>query len=196
MTESRRGFLALSASLLITACATPPTGERRIDNAPVRSPSEWKGRFSATYTVPGVPGDEQSASGRFGLTLRDGAIVLDLSTPIGQTIARTQVGPEGAWLTDNQGKIYRAATVETLTEQLFGWRVPLTSLPNWLQGRVSEPSATEAGRLRSGTDSGWQIRIDSWLDEGLVRAIELVWPAQGAIADRRIRLRLFVDAVS
>ncbi|MFZ9509012.1 MAG: outer membrane lipoprotein LolB, partial [Burkholderiaceae bacterium] len=128
----RRGAMtALAAMLALGGCAalTPDAAP------PGAAPSEWAGRFSALYTQPGTPGETQNASGRFRLTQRDGKTLLELSTPIGQTIAQAQVDQQGARLTDHQGRHYQAASVESLTEQLFGWRVPVLRLPAWLQGQ-------------------------------------------------------------
>lgn len=195
--KRRQWAIALAASTLLAACATPDLPVQRASTGPRPSPSQWTGRFSAVYTLPGVPGDEQSAAGRFHLQVQAGHVQFELSTPTGQTIARASVDENGARLFDNQGKLYRAASAEALTEQLFGWRIPIMALPQWLQGRIAEPDdPREGARVLAGTESGWRIRIDSWLDEGLVRIMELNWPAPGAPAERRMRLRLVVDSAS
>lgn len=195
--ERRQWAVALAASVLLAACATPDHSAQRASTGPRSTPSEWVGRFSAVYTLPGTPGDEQSAAGRFHLQVQTGQVRFELSTPTGQTIARALVDENGARLFDNQGKLYRASSAEALTEQLFGWRIPVMALPQWLQGRIAEPDdAKEGARVLAGTESGWRIRIDSWLDEGLARILELNWPAPGAPAERRMRLRLVVDSAS
>jgi outer membrane lipoprotein LolB len=194
--DRRAAMLALTASLLVSACATPDLNEPGKARDRLIEPSQWSGRFSAVYTLAGTTADEQSAAGRFRLSHRDGQTLLELSSPTGQTIARAHVDGEGARLTDSQGQQYRATSAEALTERLFGWRIPVLALPQWLQGRIQGPASLEAGRIRTASESGWRIKIDSWLDNGLVRTLELSWPEDGVAAPRRMRLRLVVDTVS
>ncbi len=193
----RRGVVAaLAATLVLGGCAalapdaTPPEPER----GPALS--EWAGRFSALYTQPGAPGETQNASGRFRLAHRDGKTLLELSTPIGQTIAQAQVDHQGARLTDHQGRHYQATSVESLTEQLFGWRVPVLRLSAWLQGQFGPAGEAGPGQSWVGQEAGWELRVENWLDGRSVRTLQLSWPAAGVAADRRLRLRLIVDTAS
>ncbi len=196
---TRRGWLiGIAAAAAVSGCAVIPpdpastaSGER-----PAADPSEWTGRFSAVYRVPGAAGDEQSASGRFRLLQRAGQTLLELSSPIGQMIAQAQADAQGARLTDNQGRSHQAPSVELLTEQLFGWRVPVQRLPAWLQGRFGSAGTVNPGNQWAGHESGWDIRVDGWLDDRVVRTLQLSWPGQGVAADRRLRLRLVVDSAS
>ena len=194
---SRRVVLvAAAAAATLTGCAalapeTAPATEPR-----PAEPSEWAGRFSAVYTRPGTPGEDESASGRFRLMQRDGKTLLELSSPIGQTIAQAQVDASLARLTDSNGRHYQAASVEALTEQLFGWRVPVLRLPAWLQGRFGAAGQASSGQAWSGSEAGWDIRIEGWLDDRVVRTLHLNWPARGTAANRRMRLRLIVDSAT
>lgn len=193
----RRVALAAAATALVLGgCAALAPDTPAPERARGIAPSEWSGRFSALYTQPGTPGETQNASGRFRITQRDGKTLLELSTPIGQTIAQAQVDSQGARLTDNQGRHYQAASVESLTEQLFGWRVPVLRLPAWLQGQFGPAGQAGAGQSWTGHEAGWELRLENWLDDRSVRTLQLSWPASGIAADRRLRLRLIVDAAS
>jgi len=186
---------SLGATLVLGACASlqPP---EPTPAAPGIEPTLWTGRFSATYAQPGETDGENRASGRFRLERLASHTLLELSGPLGQTIASAQVDERGARLTDAKGRTYQAATAEALTERLFGWRVPVLALPDWLQGRIRTPIDTEAGKVWTGQDAGWSIRIESWMDVGRARIMELVWPIAGTPSDRRLRLRLVVDSAS
>jgi outer membrane biogenesis lipoprotein LolB len=192
----REVLLALAAASLAGACAAPEPALRRKALGEPIAPTQWSGRFSAVYSVPGAQPDEQSASGRFRLEQAEGETRLELLAPTGQTIALARANASGAELTDNRGQLHRARSAELLTEQLFGWRIPVLALAQWLQGKVAEPAESVDGRIRSGSESGWQIRFDSWFDEGLAKSLELSWPGPTIRAERRIRLRLVVDKVS
>ena len=193
----RRGAVAtLAAMLALGGCAALAPDAAPPGAAPGPAPSEWAGRFSALYTQPGTPGETQNASGRFRLAQRDGKTLLELSTPIGQTIAQAQVDHQGARLTDHQGRHYQATSVESLTEQLFGWRVPVLRLPAWLQGQFGPAGQAGPGQNWTGHEAGWELRVENWLDDRSVRTLQLSWPAAGVAADRRLRLRLIVDTAS
>lgn len=196
---ARRAWLiGLAAAAAASGCAviSPDPARTASGERPAADPSEWTGRFSAVYRVPGAAGDEQSASGRFRLLQREGQTLLELSSPIGQMIAQAQADAQGARLTDNQGRSHQAPSVELLTEQLFGWRVPVQRLPAWLQGRFGSAGTVNPGTQWAGHASGWDIRVDGWLDDRVVRTLQLSWPGQGVAADRRLRLRLIVDSAS
>jgi len=194
---SRRAVLvAAAAATALAGCAALAPEPRSTDDAQPAELSEWAGRFSAVYTRPGTPSGDESASGRFRLVQRDGKTFLELSTPIGQAIAQAQVDANMARLTDSQGRHYQAASVEALTEQLFGWRVPVLRLPAWLQGRFGAAGQAVAGGVWSGNEAGWDIRVDDWLDGRVVRTLHLNWPAKGTAANRRMRLRLIVDTAT
>ncbi len=187
--------VSIGTACLLGACASlqPPEPPPA---APGVELTRWSGRFSATYAQPGETDGENRASGRFRLERLASHTVLELSGPLGQTIASAQVDDRGARLTDSNGRTYQAASAEALTERLFGWRVPVLALPGWLQGRIRTPVDAEAGKVWTGTDSGWSIRIESWIDTGRARVLELVWPIAGTPSDRRLRLRLVVDTAS
>lgn len=196
---ARRAWLiGLAAAAAVSGCAviSPDPARTASGERPAADPSEWTGRFSAVYRVPGAAGDEQSASGRFRLLQREGQTLLELSSPIGQMIAQAQADAQGARLTDHQGRSHQAPSVELLTEQLFGWRVPVQRLPAWLQGRFGSAGTVNPGTQWAGHASGWDIRVDGWLDDRVVRTLQLSWPGQGVTADRRLRLRLVVDSAS
>jgi len=88
-----------------------------------------------------------------------------LSTPIGQGIARIVREGELITLTAQDGREYRAADAETLTEQVLGFRLPLLGLADWVRGRAAPaPAPAPASERRDGEgrlleleQSGWRI---------------------------------------
>jgi outer membrane lipoprotein LolB len=57
-----------------------------------------------------------------------------LSTPFGQGVARIVREGQAITLTTAEPKEYRAGDAESLTEQVLGFRVPLTGLAQWVRG--------------------------------------------------------------
>lgn len=68
-----------------------------------------------------------------------------LTTPLGQGMAELTRDSRGARLVMADRKEYVSADWAGLSEQVFGARLPLDDLPQWLSGRA--PSA----------DSGWRV---------------------------------------
>lgn len=68
-----------------------------------------------------------------------------LTTPLGQGVAELSRDARGVRLVMADRKEYAAADWEGLSEQVFGVRLPLDDLPQWLSGRAP-PAA-----------SGWRV---------------------------------------
>jgi outer membrane lipoprotein LolB len=58
-----------------------------------------------------------------------------LTTPLGQGVAELTRDPQGARLVTADRREVLAADWAGLAEQVFGTRLPLDSLPDWLSGR-------------------------------------------------------------
>lgn len=148
-----RSSCAATALLLLAACATP------------------------AFLVPAV-GVEFELSGRIAVQYRDDAgsgniawrhgardDELLLTTPFGQGIARLARTGDEITLTAQDGREFRAADAESLTERVLGFRLPLLGLADWVRGRpASAPApaptrqrADAAGRLAELEQSGWRI---------------------------------------
>jgi outer membrane lipoprotein LolB len=88
-----------------------------------------------------------------------------LMTPTGQALAHIQADDEGATLTGADRQTYRAADVEALTRQAFGWELPVTRLAWWVRGEpvpgseAGEAVRDQQGRLARFTQDGWSITL-------------------------------------
>jgi outer membrane lipoprotein LolB len=82
-----------------------------------------------------------------------------ITSPVGQTVAR--IRREGGLFRLETGdrKEYRATDAESLTEQALGWRLPLSGLADWVQGRASPDRPAEVTRPAG---DGLDIRQDGW----------------------------------
>jgi len=191
----RRTALAWIAGLplIVAGCATPTAPPGAALSA--FETTRWAGRFAVTLTEAGADLREESASGRFLLESAGGATLLELLSPLGQTMASAKMNAGGAELVTSEGKRYQADSAEQLTERVFGWRMPLGSLPDWLRGRLSDPSETDQGRPLAGVEHGWAVRLENWRPTGPGR-LTLDWPARPGAGLRKVNLRLVVDEAS
>jgi outer membrane lipoprotein LolB len=115
-------WAAVFAVAGLAACAT-------LEPAPTAQPPafEFGGRLA-------VRSSTQAFSSMVRWTQQQGRDEIWLSTPLGQSVAHLTADRTGATLTGAEGKQYRAASVESLTQSALGWRLPLAPLRYWLRG--------------------------------------------------------------
>lgn len=186
--------LAAALALALSGCATPSSAPSPA--VPDGPPNLWTGRFAATVSDADPAGNgtrEERSSGRFSLRVEGARTQLELSSPLGQTMAQVWLDGGHATLLAADGKSWQAPSAEALTEQVFGWRVPLGNLPDWLEGRIAEPTERDGTRAVAGREHGWSVRVDAH-DAGRPRRLALDWPADAATGQRRLSLRLVIDS--
>jgi outer membrane lipoprotein LolB len=190
-----RTILACAGLLALAACAS---FER-----PGFAEVSRSGRFALTAAWDaGEPPRRESSSGRFALHAGAGKQVLDLSSPIGTTVARIQVDSSGAVLTAPSAegmREVRSANAEALTQDVLGFRLPVDGLADWIRGRpaAAPPPTNVEGDTRnpeSFVQNDWRVRIAE-RDAGRPRRLVLEYPANGSppAGTPAIRLTLLVD---
>jgi len=177
--------VALTSAALLTACATTPSV----------SPADraYTGRFAVTTAL----GEKrENVSGRFNFEVRGAQQVLELASPLGTTVARIEIAPGGARVIGAQMQEVRGADADAVTEQLLGWRLPVSGLADWIEGR---PVAERAARLQRDGDrivfieqDGWEIRLSEYF-EGTQRPRRLALERPAGPGTPSVLLRLIVD---
>lgn len=189
MNGTLRALAAGSVVALLSACASAPV------SLPERS---YSGRFAAT-AVRGT--ETQNVSGRFSLEVRGADQVFDLATPIGTTVARVEIGPDGARARGPQLDEVRGDNADALAERLLGWPLPVSGLADWIEGRPvpGRPARVERvdGRIASIVQDGWTIQIAesfeavNQLAQRRPRRLVIERPAYGP--DPSVTVRLILD---
>lgn len=141
---------------------------------------ELSGRIAVRY------GSEASGGQLRWRHDRDGDEML-ISSPLGQGIARILRDGEAITLTTANGRAYRAADAEALTERVLGFRVPLAGLSAWVQGRPAPGLGSvqawrdAQGRLAVLEQAGWRIEYLAYSDAPdtpeLPTRLRLTYPA-------------------
>jgi len=126
------------------------------------------GRLSILYAQNG---HEQGVHGSFTWDQHRDHIVLNLLSPLGQTLAVIDIKPGIAVLTQADKSPIAAADVDLLTAQALGWPLPVSGLREWLQGFghtaeghafVAQPNnATSSFE----TPDGWTLTYGVWQDD-------------------------------
>ena len=122
----QRRLVAMMCVVLLTACATP-------QRTPQPGETAWNGRLSVR--VDSLP--PQSFTAGFDLRGSPQAGELQLTSPLGNTLATVQWSPEGADLRQGQ-QVTTRSSLDQLTTELIGTSLPVVALFGWLQGQHSE----------------------------------------------------------
>lgn len=178
-------LMGAAATLLLAACAGPA----RI--AGEGAAFERTGRFAVNATESGVA--PEAVQGGFAWRDTGRVLRLDLTNPLGSTLARIVVEPGGAVLEYSDGSIETAANADALLAKVINTPLPVANLRDWLQGRagpgdVQRMERDEQGRPQSFSEDGWQLRLSRYdtLGPGLLRLDR----RDGA---RHISVRLAID---
>lgn len=183
-------FLLLAACLF-GACTTPggpaqSDAGAALERAAQSTSFVLEGRLSVRY-------GEDSLAGKIAWThqpLRDD---ISLASPLGNQLAQITRDATGVVLTDSRQQQVRALDAETLTEQQFGWRLPLSGLTDWVRARVSangEARRDSAGRLMRLSEAGWEIEF-AYESEAARLPRRLIMSYERAL--RPLEIRLVID---
>lgn len=166
-----RRLRAAAASLLLAGCAAPGFLLPATD-----AEFELAGRIAVRY---------RDDAGSGNVAWRHGARSDEmlLTSPLGQGIARIVRAGDEVALTTQDGREFRAADAESLTEQVLGFRLPLVGLADWVRGRAAPAPAPAPlhqrndaeGRLAELEQSGWRIEYQAY-DGARPQRLRLTFP--------------------
>ena len=143
------------SALSLAACAALPTSapEPAVLSRYALDDFVIEGRFSLRQ-------NEQNHSGRLRWKHAGGSDEVLLSSPFGQGVAEIVADARSASLTASDGKTYSAADTESLTEQVLGYRLPLSLLADWVRGRLVPEHVAErdaSGRPLTLRHEDWRV---------------------------------------
>jgi len=141
---------------------------------PERVEFELAGRLAVRYR-------EEASTGNVAWRHSVGGDEVLITTPVGSAVARIVREGDKVVLTTTDGTEHRAADVETLTERILGFRLPLAGLADWVRGRAqtgvpAEEERDGAGRMQSLRQSGWIIEYQVWQSDGKPSRLRLTYP--------------------
>ena len=166
---------------LLAGCATQP----EIPDVPLSGDGfALTGRVSMKYAA-------EAASGKLAWQHDVASDDLLFSTPLGQGVARIVRRDGVVTLTTSENREFRASDAEALTQQVLGWRIPLTGLPDWVRGRVSPGTPAETRRDPSGRLS--ELRQAGWLVEFVDYRVGGTLPARLRLSREDLEIRLVID---
>jgi outer membrane biogenesis lipoprotein LolB len=179
---STLGALAFVACVfvLLGGCANthgPSSPEQAASEAVILG--QWGGRFAVKVdrvTLAETQSSQQdSAQGSFSLESMATGTILELTSPLGQTLAIIASMPTLATLTLADGKRFEAANAQDLLEKQLGWRLPIDRLPKALVvlSASAIPAESKAKAIADALGRDWAAQL-SELDGGRARLV-LTW---------------------
>ncbi len=174
-------------ALLLTACASP----QRIGSDARTDAFERTGRFA--LNVQNFGGKRDAVQGGFAWHDDGRKLTLDLSNPLGNTLARVDVAPGQATLTRSSGEQERAGHPDALVELVLGSPMPVAGLRDWLRGKTGDAridglQKNEDGQIAAFSQDGWRVQLSRY-DAAGPRLLQL----HRGDPNRDISLRLVID---
>jgi outer membrane lipoprotein LolB len=125
--EAALAMAWLAGSLLLTGCAT-----ETVFRPTATSSAQGDQAFNVSGRIS-VNMDGKGSVGQFDWAHRLNDDLLSVNSPLGTTVARLQRDPAGVSL-QADGKTWQATDVESLTQDVLGWTLPLGNLVWWIRG--------------------------------------------------------------
>ena len=187
----------LMACALLAGCATVPTGPRsQAAVGAYRDTVDLSGRLLVNFEKDGKP---DTISVKFMWTQVPGAVDASLLSPTGQTVAKINVTPQAATLTQGGQAPRVAKDIDTLTAQALGWPLPVSGMRDWLQGYATTADgkrfAASPANNTVTTADGWILTFVSWQDELAAQPVPKRIDAQRAASagSGPLALRIVLD---
>jgi outer membrane lipoprotein LolB len=148
-------FFLLSVMLLLAGgCAQLQT------KVPQDVEFDLSGRLAARY-------GKDAFTGNIAWRHAKSADEMLITSSLGAGVARIVRDGESVVLTTAEPREYKARDAEALTQEVLGFRLPLSGLADWVRGRPSDEAAAkverdEQGRLRALEERGWRIEYQDY----------------------------------
>lgn len=171
MTMSLRTLTLISVMALgLTGCVSLSTPDLE---------QSWQGRFSISAESAT---NRENHSGRFTLThTSDVLTILDLKSPLGNTLARITQTPKNISLETLGNPTIEASDAESLLLETLGFSVPVEGLQYWIDG-IPVPGSyaktlPDKPPYRQIEQNGWLIQYENYDESALPKRIRLQRPS-------------------
>ena len=193
------GWFILCVFALISGCATYSTRPDVVKTIVTEPAPDAETIIVANFSLTGrisVQDEDQnfSAGIRWQHTEQEDDVVL--LSPFGQVMAQIKSNRDYARLTTSEQKVFHAVDVETLTQDILGWRIPLTGLKFWVQGHhapatVSIKAIDINDQVVSIRQNGWEI---NYIRYSSATAANVILPKVLVLNYDKLTLKLVVDS--
>lgn len=187
--------------MILAGCATKPqqsTVIKPVKTVVIEAAAKEQTVDTDYFNILGriaVQDRNQSSSGSFRWKHWPVNDEIILFTPLGQVVAEISRNPQGVRLITSKLEAFYAEDVEGLTQEVLGWRLPLSNLQYWIQGRHSplaraEKDFNEKDQVVVIRQDGWEIHYSSYT---AAQAGQSELPRRMELTYGSLRIKLIVD---
>jgi outer membrane lipoprotein LolB len=186
--NTAKRFAAAVFAGVLAACATlPPPATTQAPITTVEAPFSIGGRISARR-------GDAAVAGAFTWRHDGPHDSIELSTPLGQTLAKFDGDAHEVTVHLSDGRIESGPTWSALTEKAFGVTIPVDGLASWILA-LPRPAARysverdASGRVSLLRQDGWEV-VYAYADDAGARPFRVTLHYPGA---EPIEVRVVVD---
>ena len=201
--RSRLMMIGVAITTFLGGCAQQPIGLDQAASIQSQLNPTWRAHAEAVRQVA-----DWQCIGRIAIrTETEGGTVnlnwhqtgetakIVLNAPLNQGTVELIGRPDMMLITDSAGHRQLTSNPEASIEQLTGWKIPISALPDWIRGLPHDKNAmiqlNANGRLHTLSDDGWLIDYESYMP---VPGHDLDMPRKITVSRNDIRLRLVVES--
>lgn len=188
-------LMVLAAVMGLAACTTTTDSNLQADPRLGQEDQLLRdGRFALLVFDRALDRNTDSVQGNFRWLSQYEKVTLDLSSPLGQVLARVEVVPGYASMTRSNGEYLEASNPDALVAQVLGSPIPVTGLKYWIYGKpmpnysLESAEYDEQQRLTRFLQAGWRVTASEYDARGPKR-LALVRTE----SNQRISVRISID---
>ncbi|MGE4355546.1 lipoprotein insertase outer membrane protein LolB [Halothiobacillus sp.] len=201
--RSRLLMAGIAITTLLGGCAQQPVSLDQASSIQNRLNPAWQAHEEAVRQVTdwqcigriAIRTENQGGTVNLNWQQAGETAKIVLNAPLNQGTVQLVGRPDMMLITDSAGHRRLTSNPEASIEQLTGWKIPITALPDWIRGLPHDKNAmiqlNERGRLRTLSDDGWLIDYESYMP---VPGLDLDMPRKISVSRNDIRLRLIVES--
>ncbi|WP_018413029.1 lipoprotein insertase outer membrane protein LolB [Methyloversatilis thermotolerans] len=189
--STARGAVLVSA-IALTGCASVPSPDAQDAHALERRARQGEDAAFSLSARFVVRGPERTASAAMDWLHTRERDELQINGPLGKVLARLVRDDHGVRLVDDRQRVVEAASLDALSSELFGVRLPLSRAAIWVTGQAgtADVRARDAqGRVAVLTEGGWRVEFAEYAS-----AEADALPQQIDASDGEHSFRLRIDA--
>ncbi len=158
----------LASAVILSACSSleKVATQHEVVNSDIEL--QRNGRFAVLVYDKAQDKNTDSIQGNFDWLSKGPRVVLDLSSPLGQVLARVEVQPGLSRLTRSNGEVLEAANPDELVREVIGRQFPVSGLQYWIRGQalpgvaVENAEYDEQKRLVKFTQVAWTVTAQDY----------------------------------
>lgn len=161
-------YAVIVVSVLLSACSSlsPVSKDHVLVSA--SDVLQRNGRFAVLVVDKTQDKNSDSVQGNFSWVSKGQHVLLDLSSPLGQILARVEVTASGTRLTRSNGDVLEAWSPDELIEEVLGRQFPVSGLRYWIRGQAMPNFPLEQAkydgqqRLTQFQQAGWRVTLQEY----------------------------------